>query len=130
MAVSRTAKLRIVAGIGVLLLLVGLWQGLYFWWRKGYAKGTMTGVVRKVSVNGSPLCKFLTGQISLQGSNPLQQSEVVRFSVDDDSDSNPIVKDLKAAEAAGIRVTLHYREDKKMWWRCSPAELFVTSVEK
>ena len=61
----------------------------------------------------------------LLGANPLQP-ELFEFSVDDDSDSNPVVMQLHEAEKKGDRVTLHYRRDLHALFRCSPSEYFVT----
>jgi hypothetical protein len=58
------------------------------------------------------------------------QTEVWEFSVDDDSDTNPVVVALHDAEKKGERVTLHYRQDLNAMFRCTPSEYFVTKVEK
>jgi hypothetical protein len=130
MALSRSAKIRLVLAVLAVLLIVGTWQGLSYAWHRGYAHGIATGVVRKVSVHGPPYCKFLTGELVFQGSQAGQKPELFNFSVDDDHDSNPIVQQLKQAESSGTRVTLEYRQDMKVWWRCNPSEYFVTAVEK
>ncbi len=117
----------------VLLALVGLVaaeQGVSFWWRYGYSRGTRTGVIRKISVKGTPVCKYLAGELALQGGQLGQPQEIFNFSVDDKADSNPIVQQLHDAERNGTRVTLDYRQDGKFWWRCNPAEYFITKVEK
>jgi hypothetical protein len=118
--------LAVVAVVG---LLAG-WQGLRFWWYHGYSSGERTGVVRKFAVRGTPLCKYAEGELALQGSSPTQNVEIWTFSIDDHSDGNPLVKQIREAERAGARVTLHYRQDLKSWWRCTPHEYFVTQVEK
>ncbi len=128
MPMKRRTKL-----ILVLLGLVGLVaaeQGISFWWHYGYSRGTRTGVIRKISVKGTPVCKYLAGEMALQGGQLGQPAEIFNFSVDDRSDSNPIVQQLHEAEKSGARVTLDYRQDKKMWWRCTPSEYFITKVEK
>lgn len=130
MPLTRSAKLKIVLAIVVLLIGLGAWQGITYAFHKGYAHGSATGVVRKVSVHGPPYCKFLTGELVLQGSQPGQAQELFHFSVDDKEDGNPIVQQLKEAERGGKRVTLDYREDIKPWWRCNPSENFITAVEK
>ncbi|HXU74596.1 MAG TPA: hypothetical protein VN947_35115 [Polyangia bacterium] len=130
MPLSRTAKIRILLAIVGVLLAVGGWTALSIAWRVGYAHGTATGVVRKVSVHGPPYCKILTGELVYQGTNPGQHQEVFDFSVDNDADTNPIVRDLKQAERDGKRVTLDYRQDRKVWWRCNPSEYFITTVEQ
>jgi hypothetical protein len=123
---------RVKIGLGVFLV-VGLlagWQGIRLWWYHGYSIGERTGVVRKLSVKGTPLCKYADGQLALTGSGQGQNVEVWDFSVDNHSDANPLMKQLRDAERSGARVTLHYRQDLKSWWRCTPHEYFVTSVEK
>jgi hypothetical protein len=67
--------------------------------------------------------------MAVQGSG-IAQTEVWEFSVDDDSDKNPVVVKLKAAEKSGERVTIDYRQDLNQWWRCTPYEYFATGVEK
>jgi len=106
------------------------WTALSISWRLGYAHGSVTGIVRKVSVHGPPYCKILTGELVFQGANPGQHQEIFDFSVDNDADTNPIVRDLKDAERDGKRVTLDYRQDRKAWWRCNPSQYFITTVEK
>lgn len=126
MALGRNMKitLAIVAVVGVLCA----WQGFRYWWYHGYSVGERTGVIRKISVKGSPVCKYLEGEMALTGSG-LAQPEIWQFSIDDHSDRNPMMKQLKDAERDGGRVTLHYRQDLKSWWRCTPHEYFITSVE-
>ena len=129
MSLSRRAKLRIVLAIAVLLVIGGAWFGISMAWRRGYAHGTVTGIVRKVSVHGPPYCKILTGELVYQGSNS-QKPELFEFSVDDREDGNPIVHDLQEAQRAGKRVTLGFRQDHHIWWRCNPSENYITAVEK
>jgi hypothetical protein len=128
MALGRKGKLILVA-LGFVGL-IGAWQGITFWWKYGYSRGTRTGVVRKISVKGTPFCKYLAGELALQGAAPGQPADIFQFSVDDKSDSNPIVQQLHDAERNGTRVTLDYRQDGTFWWRCSPSEYFVVKVEK
>jgi hypothetical protein len=104
-------KVKIGLGLFVVVALLAGWQGLRFWWYHGYSTGERTGTVRKLSVKG-------------------QNVEVWTFSVDDHGDANPIMKQLREAERTGARVTLHYRQDLKSWWRCQPNEYFITQVEK
>lgn len=127
MKLGRNAKitLGILAVVGVLCA----WQGFRYWWYHGYSIGERTGVIRKISVKGSPVCKYMEGELALTGSG-LAQPEVWQFSIDDHSDKNPMMKQLRDAERDGTRVTLHYRQDLKSWWRCTPEEYFVTSVEQ
>jgi hypothetical protein len=129
MALPRKAKwLLILAPVLLILLAVGS-QAVRVWWNRGYSKGTRTGVVRKISVKGPPYCKYLSGELAVQGANPLAP-EIWEFSVDDDADTNPIVMQLHEAEKKGDRVTLHYRQDLGALYRCTPSEYFVTKVEK
>lgn len=123
-------KVKIGLGLFVLFGLVAAWQGFRYWWFHGYSVGERTGVVRKLSVKGTPMCKYAEGELALTGANLGQNVEVFTFSVDNHSDANPIMKGLRDAERSGARVTLHYRQDLKSWWRCTPHEYFVTSVEK
>ncbi len=128
MAVSRRGKL--ILAVLALVFLVGAWQGISYWWNVGYSIGTRTGVVRKISVKGSPVCKYLEGELALQGAAPGQPADIFKFSVDKHRDDNPIVVSLHDAEKTGARVTLHYRQDHPPWYRCNPSEYFITSVEK
>ena len=123
-------RVKIGLGVFAVVALLAAWQGIRFWWYHGYSTGERTGVVRKFSVKGTPLCKYAEGELALAGSNQGQNVEVWTFSVDNQSDSNPIMKQVREAERSGTRVTLHYRQDLKSWWRCTPHEYFVTSVEK
>src|SRR5262249_20425093 len=129
MAFPNKAKwLLVLVPIALILLFVG-YEGLRVWWYRGYSKGTRTGVVRKVSVKGPPYCKYLSGELSIAGTNALAP-ETWEFSVDDDGDANPVVIALHEAEKKGDRVTLHYRQDLHSLFRCTPSEYFVTQVEK
>ena len=119
-------------GALAILAIVGLvcgWQGFRYWWYHGYSIGERTGVIRKISVKGTPVCKYLEGELALTGSG-FATPEIWIFSIDDHSDKNPMMKSLRDAERDGTRVTLHYRQDLKSWWRCTPEEYFVTSVEQ
>jgi hypothetical protein len=123
---------RVKIGLAIFLVvgLLAAWQGLRFWWYHGYSTGERTGIVRKMSVKGTPMCRYAEGELALTGSLPGQNVEVFTFSTDNKSDANPIMKQLRDAERTGTRVTLHYRQDLKSWWRCTPHEYFITSVEK
>ncbi len=123
---------RVKIGLGVFLV-VGLlagWQGIRFWWYHGYSSGERTGIVRKLSVKGTPLCKYAEGELALTGAQAGQNVEVWVFSTDNKSDDNHIMKQVREADRNGTRVTLKYRQDLKSWWRCTPEEYFVTAVEK
>ena len=115
--------------VALLLLFVGF-EALRVWWFRGYSKGSRTGVVRKISVKGPPYCKYLAGELVLQGTAPGQPAETFEFSVDDDDDKNPLVVALKEAERGGTRITLDYRQDLHSLFRCTPSEYFVNGVEK
>ena len=58
------------------------------------------------------------------------EQEVFEFSVDDDSDTNPVVTGLKEAERNGTRITLDYRQDLHSLFRCTPSEYFITGLTK
>ena len=101
------------------------------WWFRGYSKGTRTGVVRKMSVKGPPYCKYISGEMVLQGGAPGQPQELWEFSVDgDDNDQNPLMVALKGAERSSEKVTLAYRQDLHSLYRCTPSEYFITGIEK
>lgn len=121
-------SIMILVPIALLLLFVG-YEGARVWWYRGYSVGARTGVVRKLSVRGPPYCKYLAGELVLQGTQPGQPAEIWEFSVDDDSDKNPLVKQLHEAEKSGERITLDYRQDLHALFRCSPSEYFVTRAE-
>jgi hypothetical protein len=123
-------KWKVGLGLFVLVGLLAAWQGLRFWWYHGYSSGERTGIVRKLSVKGSPVCRYAEGELALTGASVGQPVEVWTFSLDDYNDANPVMKQLRDSERAGTRVTLAYRQDLKSWWRCTPHEYFVTKVEK
>ena len=121
--------------VGVLFGLIGVVaavHGVRWWWYRGYSRGSRTGILRKLSVKGSPLCKYLSGEMALIGS-PMGQAPVIwEFTVDDDSDTNPIVVKLHAAERAAKEVTVDYRQDldnKGKLWSCAQTDYYVTGVE-
>jgi hypothetical protein len=123
---------KVKAGMAVFVVLgiLAAWQGLRYWWYHGYSQGERTGIVRKIAVKGSPICRYAEGELALTGAAAGQAVETFTFSVDDQSDNNPIMKQLREAERTATRVTLHYRQDLKSWWRCTPEEYFITQVEK
>jgi hypothetical protein len=127
MALGKKSILILVP-IALVLLFAG-YEGARVWWYRGYSVGARTGVIRKLSVRGPPYCKYLAGELVLQGTQPGQPVETWEFSVDDDSDKNPLVKQLHEAEKSGERVTLDYRQDLHALFRCSPTEYFVTKTE-
>nr|AYM52570.1 hypothetical protein [Aetherobacter rufus] len=121
-------SISILVPIALLLLFAG-YEGARVWWYRGYSVGARTGVIRKLSVRGPPYCKYLSGELVLQGTQPGQPVETWEFSVDDDSDKNPLVKQLHDAEKSGERITLDYRQDLHSLFRCTPSEYFVTRTE-
>jgi hypothetical protein len=115
----------------VAILLFSSWLGLRYWWNHGYSTGTRTGQIRKMSIKGSPMCKYFSGELVLIGAQPGQTPQVWEFSVDDPEESSPIVQKLKAAERTARPVTVEYRQDlgnKGKLWNCSPTEYYVTDV--
>jgi hypothetical protein len=130
MPLTGKVKLRIALGlVGALALFVGV-EALRVWWYRGYSRGTRTGVVRKISLKGPPFCKYLSGEMLLQGGLPGLPSEVWEFSVDDENEASPLTAKLHEVEKSGQRVTLKYRQDLHALFRCTPSEYFVTEVEK
>ena len=114
-----------------LVFLFALVEVTRVWWFRGYSKGSRTGIVRKVSIKGPPYCKYLSGELALQGGQPGQPPEVWEFSIDGaDDPSNPLVVKLNEVERSGERVTLSYRQDLHSLFRCTPSEYFVTDVSK
>jgi hypothetical protein len=128
--ISRKAKVRAVLFLlAALAVFVGV-EALRVWWFHGYSRGTRTGVVRKISYKGPPYCKYMMGEMALQGTLPGQPVEIWEFSVDDEKPSNPLVTQLHQAERSGERVTLQYRQDLHSLFRCTPSEYFVIGIEK
>ncbi len=123
-------KLFIVVPVALVVLFI-LAQLTRVWWYRGYSKGSRTGVVRKVSIKGPPYCKYLSGELALQGGQPGQPPEIWEFSIEGaDDETNPLVVNLKLAEKSGERVTLTYRQDLHSLFRCTPSEYFVNNLEK
>ena len=121
-------SIMVLVPIALLLLFAG-YEGARVWWYRGFSVGARTGVIRKLSVRGPPYCKYLAGELVLQGTQPGQPAETWEFSVDDDSEKNPLVKQLHEAEKSGERITLDYRQDLHSLFRCTPSEYFVTKTE-
>ena len=130
MAMTLKRKILLFLVPVALLMLFAGYEGIRVWWYRGYSKGARTGILRKMSEKGPPYCKYLSGELVLQGAQPGQLPEVWEFSVDDDGDKSPIVKQLHEAEKSGDRITLNYRQDLHSLFRCTPSEYFVVSVEK
>lgn len=131
MALSRKGKLK--AALVVFLLLDGIvgWQVARYYWYHGYATGTRTGYLRKITTKGPPYCKYIVGELVLQrGGEVASGGETWEFSVDTKDESSPIVSELREVEKSGKLATVRYRQDLHMWWRCAPTEFYVTGVEK
>lgn len=128
MALSVKTKV-VMSAFGLLLLTAGV-LALRFWWYYGYSRGERTGMIRKVSIMGPPFCKYLSGELVLNGTQAGQNPEIWYFSVDDPSDKNPVVQELYKLNKEGTRVTLRYRQDLKSLYRCAPTEYFITGIEK
>lgn len=126
----KQKSILILVPIALLLLFAG-YEGARVWWYRGFSVGARTGVVRKLSIKGPPYCKYLSGELILQGTQPGQPVETWEFSVDgDDSIKNPVVQQLHEAEKDGSRITLEYRQDLNALFRCSPVDYFVVKAEK
>ncbi len=125
----RRGRLYIGALVVVLLLLAGAWQGVRYWWLHNYSNGSRTGIIRKISVKGSPVCKFLSGEMVLVGAVPGQVPQVFSFTVYDDRPTNPVVKQLHDAERSGKTVTLNYQENRARWWQCADTNYYIVGVE-
>ena len=128
--VSKKTKWRLaMVPVAVILLLSGF-EALRVWWYRGAANGTRTGILVKVTEKGSPLCKYLEGEMKVGGTTTMAP-ETWYFSVDDDSPTNAIVVALKAAEKKQVPVTLGYRQDTHApFYRCTDSQYFITKVEK
>ena len=126
MAMAR--KWKIVLAVLGLVVVIAAWQGISFLTKYAYSRGTRTGLVRKVSVKGPFYCKYTEGELAVQGMT-LNEAPF-KFSLDDDNENNPLLNDLRKAEREGARVTLHYRQDRDLWWRCNPSEYFIVKVER
>jgi hypothetical protein len=122
---TRNKKLAL-AGF-LVFLMIPLFVCGKLWWYRGYSTGSRTGVVRKVSMKGSPVCKYMSVEMAVQSSGVAL--DTWEFSVDDESPKNPVVQKLKDAEKSGAKVTVDYRQDLNQWYRCSPSEYFATDVE-
>src|SRR4051812_19855484 len=107
---SKKMKWRLALIPVALILLPAGFEALRVWWYRGASVGTRTGIIVKVTEKGSPLCKYLEGEMKVGGTTTMAP-ETWHFSVDDDSQTNPIVVALKAAEKKQLPVTLDYRQD-------------------
>ncbi len=130
LAPSSTKWKLILAGFGVVALLVG-WQVARAWWNHGISTGTRSGIVRKVSKKGSPLCRYWVGELVITNANVIGAlPEIWEFNLDVQSDRDPLIAELQKAESSGQRATLQYRQDKGKWWACSNVEYYVTAAVK
>lgn len=130
MPMTRRRKvLLFLSLVGVVALYAG-YQALRYWWYKGYSKGARTGVIRKISIKGPPYCKYVAGEFALQSAGIGQPPEIWTFSLDTVDERDALYQKLEASQREAKPVTLRYRQDLHMWWRCAPIEYFVTGVEK
>jgi hypothetical protein len=127
MALARKTKVILVL---IALIFLGLgFTALHARWYYGRSNGSRTGIVRKVSIKGPPYCKYVSAELAMQGSG-IAQTEVFEFSIDDARETSPLLTELREAEKGGSRTTVKYRQDLVIWYRCSPYEYFVESIEK
>ena len=130
LAPSSTKWKVILAGLGVVVLLLG-WQLIRAWWYHGVSTGTRSGIVRKVSKKGSPLCRYWVGELVITNTTVIGAvPEVWEFNIDAQSDADPLISEMQKYEATGQRTTLRYRQDKGKWWACSNIEYYVTGLIK
>lgn len=127
--VPRSPKAIALSSVFGVLLLVAAWQGLRAWWNHGFSKGQRTGIIRKFSHRGSPLCKYWLGELALSGSN-WSNPEIWLFTTDASNESDPVIKDIQQAERSQRAVTVRYRQDRGKWWACAgkETEYYVTGV--
>ena len=123
---TRGRRWRVTVPLTLLLGFLA-WQGLCYWWYRGYSRGTRTGIVRKVSLKGPPYCKFTSVEMVLSGLLPGAAPEVWNFSLDDDK--SPLLEKLRTVERSGARITVEYRQDLHKWWACADTEYFAVGVE-
>lgn len=124
------SKIKMLLIPVALVAIIAAWQGVTYLWRHGYSAGERSGIVRKVSVKGPPYCKYLSGELVLQGTQPGAANEVWEFTVDDRQEGNPVIQQLSEAERSGARTTFKYRQDLPMWWTCNPVQYKILSVVK
>lgn len=87
-------------------------------------------MIRKISVKGPPVCKFLSGEMVLIGTPAGGSPTVFNFTVYDDSPDNVIVKKLHDAEREAKEVTIDYQENRARWWQCADTNYYIVGVEK
>lgn len=129
--VPSTWKGRAVVAVVTLLLLGMVSQLVRAWWLRGVSAGRKTGVLKKISRKGSPLCRYWLGELLV--SNPAlfgAPTELWEFTIDAVGDTDPFLRQLQEAESSSRRISIEYRQDKGRWWACSPNEFHVTSIAK
>lgn len=122
-------KLYLILTPVALVLLIAAWQALRYWYYHGYSHGTRTGIIRKLSLKGSPLCRWVSGEMAIVGTQPGQQPELWEFTIDQSGLDSPIAKKLYDAQRQVKPVTLSYRQDRGKWWACASTEYYVINVE-
>lgn len=132
-----STRTKVLLGLFAALSLVAFYQLAKAWWLHGYSQGTRSGVIRRISYKGSPLCKYWLGEMVVTATafNGVQTStatapEIWEFSVQAPSEKDPLILQLQDAEKSGQRATVSYRQDKGRWWDCTPTEFFVTGIAK
>ena len=99
LAPSSTKWKVILAGLGVVVLLLG-WQLIRAWWYHGVSTGTRSGIVRKISKKGSPLCRYWVGELVITNANVIGAlPEIWEFNLDVQSDRDPLIAELQKAES-------------------------------
>src|SRR5262245_16159855 len=99
--VPTSVRGRVAVAVFLIALLVTAWQLLRAWWLRGFSFGSRSGILRKISYTGSPLCKYWHGELMV--SNPAVvagPAEVWDFSVHAEANGDPIIAQLKQAEAS------------------------------
>ena len=122
------------AVLSILVLLVGGvagWQSVLHWWSTGYSSGTRTGLLRKVSLKGTPLCRYVSVEMVPYGSVGVgAATDAFEFTLDDSREEAPLYKQLQDSERRGKPVTIAYRQDLHKWpWRsCVTTNHFATAI--
>ncbi|HEX2569585.1 MAG TPA: hypothetical protein VH877_08505 [Polyangia bacterium] len=137
---TKRKKVWLILSLLMVPLIGGGFQWLRWWWNYGYSRGTRTGVLRKLSIKGSPLCKFVSGELALAGQGPGQTQDIWQFTLDDTNESNPLFVKLRTAERGAKPVTIDYRQDRGNTAKASqmfcpktgedaPPEYYATGVQ-
>lgn len=109
---TKRKKVWLILSLLMVPLIGSGGQWLRWWWNYAYSRGTRTGVLRKLSIKGSPLCKFVSGELALAGQGPGLTQDLWQFTLDDTNESNPLFVKLRTAERAAKPVTVEYRQDR------------------